>query len=243
MDETLLENLKNANTELNKVTSERDRYVRLYEQATQKLSESHAAKEDLKAQVHALKEEHAALRRKLQESKRENKELTCAVDAWAHEHENLQQEFDDLAAAYHDATTSPSGVQGTSMRLPERPKSSHKSSSKREHKEERARKSDKESREKRSEKERLSRRFDQERPGSRRQSFIEPWGPGARPVSSAPARDMPVQAVQPSHSNVAFSTVPRTSNPLGSSLYKPGGGCLYDDEVEDGNYHAYRVAR
>ncbi|KAM4060088.1 putative coiled-coil protein [Hirsutella rhossiliensis] len=238
LTEELQEKVMDAYTQLNKVFSERDRYAHLYEQANKKLSESQAAKADLKNQVHALKEEmltsrslkeeNAALKRKLQDAKRENKELNNAISEWRSEYAILQQDNNDLTAAFNAAVTSPSGVPGPSTRLPERPKPSHK--------------------EKKAEKERLSKRFGDNPPPpqSRRQSFFEPRGPGARPAPSAPGwdcADVPAPTAQTLYRTVTFSTVPRTANPLGSSLYQPGGGSLYDDGFEDGNYHAHPVPR
>ncbi|POR33859.1 Uncharacterized protein TPAR_05944, partial [Tolypocladium paradoxum] len=49
-------------------------------------------------------------------------------------------------------------------------------------------------------------------------------------------------ATSPAHNKVAYSSVPRTTNPLSPSLYKTSGSAVYDD-YEDGNYHAYPVGR
>ncbi|KJZ80456.1 hypothetical protein HIM_00306 [Hirsutella minnesotensis 3608] len=245
--EQLLDDLKDANTELNRITSERDRYYRLYEQANNKLSESHAAKEDLKTQVLSLRDDNAALRQKIKELEKENTNLVYANDLWDKHYTMLERNYHKIVAEFNAA---PSVSSGASLKLPERPKPSHRSSSKKGHKEERSKKGEKESREKKAEKERLSRRFDENRPSTsgRRQSFIEPWGPsvGAAPTPPAPSRgftDIKAPAGQSAHNNVAFSAVPRSTNPLSPGAYKHGATNLYDEGYEDGNYHAFPVAR
>ncbi|PFH62300.1 hypothetical protein XA68_14160 [Ophiocordyceps unilateralis] len=145
IQERLSDEVKNAYTQLNMVTSDRDRYRHLYEQLNNKLSEAHADKDDVKNQVHSLKEEKTALRREVQSLQRENDKLRHMIDVWDQNYTALEQE---LAVQLRAANSSKSHA-----RLPERPKAREQSQSK----------TDKGSREQREEKQRLSRRFQDKR--------------------------------------------------------------------------------
>ncbi|RCI11898.1 hypothetical protein L249_4205 [Ophiocordyceps polyrhachis-furcata BCC 54312] len=136
--ERLFDQLKNANTQLNKAVSDRDRYQRLYEQLNQSLSDAHADKEELKNQVHCLKDDKAALKRDLHALQKENEKLRQNIDAWDQNYTFLERSRDELALQLQ-ATSHP-------PKLPERPKARGPS------------------RERKAEKERLSRRFDDRRP-------------------------------------------------------------------------------
>ncbi|POR37944.1 Uncharacterized protein TPAR_01859, partial [Tolypocladium paradoxum] len=179
-EETLLDELKDKNTELNKANSERDRYQHLYELANKKLSESHAAKEDLRAQVQGLREDNALLKERLEDMREEIGQLAYENEAWDKNYTVLEKNYTELAAHYNAVAASApssSSYRGAT-KLPERPKPSHKPSGSKEHREHREhRRSDKESKDQR---DRLSRRFEEKRPTSsrsRRASFIEAWGP------------------------------------------------------------------
>ncbi|PHH86246.1 hypothetical protein CDD83_10529 [Cordyceps sp. RAO-2017] len=271
-EERLLENFKNANTELNKVMSDRDRYKSLYEQvvldrdrfkslyeqATHKLSESHEARQDLDSQLHAVKEDKsklqavredkAKLQQKIQELERSYDELVYDYESLSQHYTTMEQRYTEAAAQLHSAGSTHAAVQA----MPVRPKPSTRSPGRKDHKDERVKRSDNESRAHKAEKERLSRRFDEKRPAAsrdRRHSFIEPWGPSAGAGAAVAGRgfaDVQAPAVPPSHSNAVFSSVPRTANALNPGLYPPSAGSLYNnnsDGYEDGNYHAYPVAR
>ena len=259
-EEELRDELKDKNTELNKANSERDRYQHLLELANRKLSESHIAKEDLKALAQGLRDDNALLKDKLDDLEEDNRQLAYQSEVWDKNYTLLEKTYKELTDHYSAIAASvPSSSYRSAAKLPERPKphkSSHKSSHKehKEHKEDRPRKSEKEGRDQR---DRLSRRFEEKRSTSsrsRRASFIEGWGPGAGGSTSSAGsgpRTLPTvattgrggsPATSPSHNKVSFSSVPRTTMPLSPSLYKTSSSAVYDD-YEDGNYHAYPVGR
>ncbi|KAJ6439593.1 growth-arrest specific micro-tubule binding domain-containing protein [Purpureocillium lavendulum] len=200
--EELMEKYKNANTELNKSNSERDRYKYLYEQATAKLSQSHAVQNDLKASAHALKEDASVLRARLQQLADDNEQLQYENGIWEQHYTILDKSYTELTAHYHNLAASmpaSSSTHRVSTKLPERPQrpSHHKkkpssSSTRREHKESSpsSRKSNTSNSDK-EQKDRLSRRFEEKRPSSsggrssRRHSFIEGWGPASGSSTSA----------------------------------------------------------
>ncbi|RDA91145.1 hypothetical protein CP533_0457 [Ophiocordyceps camponoti-saundersi (nom. inval.)] len=219
IQERLFDELKNANTQLNKVVSDRDRYQRLYEQLNQSLSDAHADKEELKNQVHSLKEDKAALKKDLHSLQKENEKLRQNIDAWDQNYTYLERSRDELAVQLQAANSHP-----TPLKLPERPKA-------------REQKDDRPSRERKAEKERLSRRFDDKRPArAPTHNFNDAWN--AAVVTQGPARAL-VDGTSSPH--VHFSAVPRTVN---SGLYKVNAGHLYKDiAYEDGNYHAHPLSR
>ncbi|OAQ79941.1 growth-arrest specific micro-tubule binding domain-containing protein [Purpureocillium lilacinum] len=200
--EALMEDLKNANTDLNKANSERDRYKYLYEQATLKLSQSHAAQNDLKAQAHSLKDDFSVLRARVQQLEDDNAQLLYENDLWDKHYTGLEKSYGELTVQYNSllaSMPSSSSSYRISTNLPERPKraSHHKkkpssSSTRREHKESSpaSRKSNTSNSDK-EQKDRLSKRFEEKRPsssggrGSRRHSFIEGWGPASGSSASA----------------------------------------------------------
>ncbi|PHH66417.1 hypothetical protein CDD81_7472 [Ophiocordyceps australis] len=246
--EKLLEDVKNANTRANKANDQRDHYYNQLQAANQKLSESHAAKEELKHQMHALKEEAGSLRQRIRDLQREKVQLMDLTEQW-------EQSYNDVLAKYGP---------DKAHRSSDRPKSwNRKSWSKeqqredrprhdgREQREDRARKGEHDNKEHRAEKERLSRRFEEKRPTARgrRHSFMEPTWPSTSRAADRVFADM--MSSSPSHANSGFS-VPRTSvlmDGLGTgSLYKSGSRVLYHEgggggggEMEDGNYHAWPI--
>ncbi|UNI20252.1 hypothetical protein JDV02_006355 [Purpureocillium takamizusanense] len=274
--EEVMEQLKNANTQLNKANSERDRYKHLYEQVLAKVSQSNAAKDDFKAQAQSLKEHSALLRARVQQLEDENDQLLCDNELWDKDYTMLEKSYSELALQ-HDTLLASMPASSSSHRmathLPEKPKrtSHHKkksssSSTRREHKESSpsSRRSNNSNGDK-DQKDRLSKRFEEKRSsvsgsrGSRRESFIEGWGPASG--SSAPAAPPTAgvtgrsfagfatsglgqpPAVSPSYNKVSFSSVPRTAaNPLSPGLYSTTAP--YDGEYhDDGNYHVYPVTR
>lgn len=94
----LRDDLKNAYTELNKVTSERDRYRRLYDRATKKLSESQSENQNLKAQVQAQRDDG---RQRLRELEQEREQLAYDNDRWCESYTTLDTSYQELVAQYH----------------------------------------------------------------------------------------------------------------------------------------------
>ncbi|RDA88462.1 hypothetical protein CP532_6693 [Ophiocordyceps camponoti-leonardi (nom. inval.)] len=224
IQERLTDELKNANTQLNKVVSDRDRYQRLYEQLNQSLSDAYADKEELKNQVHSLKDDKAGLKKDLHALQKENEKLRQNIDAWDENYTYLERSRNELAAQLQAATSRP-----TPLKLPERPKV-------------REQKDDRSSRERKAEKERLSRRFDDKRPArGPTNGFGDGWETAAV-VSQGPARAYNVEATSP---HVHYSSVPRTVNPGAYKVMNAGGGHLYQEAAsyEDGNYHPHPLSR
>ena len=258
-EETLLDELKDKNTELNKAYAERDRLAHQLDLANKKLSECHTARAELKAVVQDLKDNKAQLKGKLEDLEEENIQLAYQSEVWDKHYTVLEKNYKELTDHYNAiiASVPSSSSYRSAVKLPERPKAPHKSSTRKEHKEpkeQRPRKSEKDSRDQR---DRLSRRFEEKHSTSsrsRRDSFIEEWSPGAGGSATSAgsgARAFPPVAVaghgqspatSPSRNKVSFSSVPRTTHPLSPGVYKTSSSAIYDD-YEDGNYHAYPVGR
>lgn len=260
-NDRLLAALNTANTQLNKANEEKDKFRALYENTNKRLAESSRAQADLKIQAQAFRDENILLREQLQRQKEDCERVNFENHNWDKNYTELKARYDNLVLRYN-ATSAPSPTNPMAAPLPERPKVS-RTTSKRESKdqrEDRGRAREKrERKEAKDEKERLSRRFegrpdDRRPPTNHRNSFIEGWGPGGRSASANPGSRsfnriatgrMQGPAVTPSQ-QAAYSSVPRTTNPMSPGLYSSSGSgssAVYDEEFEDGNYHAYPITR
>ncbi|KAF4594886.1 growth-arrest specific micro-tubule binding domain-containing protein [Ophiocordyceps camponoti-floridani] len=83
--EKLLDDLKNANTKLNKLSSDRDRYKHNYETLLSQTAQ-------LTSQLHSADQDAARLRTELARLQRENDRLRRDVQAWSRSHAELQRE-------------------------------------------------------------------------------------------------------------------------------------------------------
>ncbi|OAQ61003.1 leucine-rich repeats of kinetochore protein cenp-F/LEK1 domain-containing protein [Pochonia chlamydosporia 170] len=237
-----------------------DRCKKVAEQANKKLLEEQKKQDGLTLRLATCEEENAVLVRELRQSRNETAELQ--------ELNYVLEASLGGAGGVPPAAPSPAFVGATTV-LPERTKSSHKSS-KKEHREERGHKKDKsrEMKEQKAEKERLKGRFE-EKPTSasasngQRLNFIEGWGsrlgagagvpvPGASPMQPTvrPNRisSTQVPAMSRGFKDVAYSTVPRTAGrPMSSGMYGAGHGASYppasEDDYENGNYQPFPMTR
>lgn len=240
VEQALRDALNRANTELNKVRSEKDRYEASCDQLKKRVSDSSNTVLELRTQLQtATKEKDWYMNQHLQ-SKDDYEALN---NNWANRYKTLQLEYDalqaknakletdyaSLASAYGDLSKSSQATSSTSSgaspkatTIPDRTRESR--SSKKEHRDERGRSrprdKDREKREQKAEKERLSKRFEERRPptSNRRSSFVEGWGPGGRSTSANPlSRTYTTTGRMSQHQPTASygsANIPRTSNPL-----------------------------
>jgi hypothetical protein len=248
-----------ALTQLNKVNAEKDKLEALHDGTNKRLSEATRAQADLKIQAQTFRDENTKLRERLQGLKVDHERVIFENGNWDNNYTELKARYDLLVLRYN-ATTAHSPTNPMAGPLPERPKVARATSKResRDQREDRGRAREKR-KEAKDEKERLSRRFegrpdDRRPPTSHRDSYIEGWGPGGRSASANPASRsfnkvatgrMQGPAITASQ-QAAYSNVPRTTNPMSPGLYSSSGSgssAVYDDDLEDGNYRAYPIAR
>ena len=262
VERTLRDALNLANTDLNKALGERDRYETSCSQLKKRVAESQVAIKDLGTQMTTLSKDKESYKDKYKQSKEDYSALN---EHWAQRYSDLEAKYSNLFEAYNELKAKASVPTNYPVvsNLPDRPKESR--SSPKESREDRGRGRDKErEREKRdkkeakAEKERLSKRFENRdsrdnRPptSNRRSSFIEGWGPGGRSASANPlsrtySNNATAGRMAPSqHTSYASPTVPRTLNHLSpTGVYSSNSSsATYEDDYEDGNYHAHPIPR
>jgi len=268
MEESLRDQLKCANTELNKVLSERDRFETSCKQLKKTVTETAGTVADLKKELAAVKKERDDHSDELEQAKADYDALLKKHKAYQKSFDDLQADYDSLLSRYNTAKGSSSTSSPHSSPIPDRAKEARPS--KKEYKEYRddryredrdrdngrdrgrGRDKDKEKREQEEEKKRLSKRFEGRPPVTKRRDSCSQgqWSSGGRSSSQNPSSRYPngrPQAPQLVQGHPPYgSSVPRTPNPLSpTASYSNSGSSGFNDDssYEDGNYHAYPIQR
>lgn len=269
MEESLRDQLKCANTELNKVLSERDRFETACKQLKKTVTDTASTVADLKTQLASIKKERDQRSDDLEQAKADYDHLLKTHKSFQKSYAELQSEYESLMSRYNTAKGSSSTSSPHSSPLPDRTKEPRPA--KKEYKEYRddryredrdrdsgrdrgrGRDKEKEKREQEEEKKRLSKRFEgRPPPSNRRGSCSQGWSSGGRSSSANPSsrytngRPQPPQLVQGQPAYGGGASVPRTPNPLSpTASYSNSGSSGFndDDHYEDGNYHAYPIQR
>lgn len=266
IEESLREQLNRANTELNKVQSERDRLATSLKKTITDSANNAADIKDLKVQLTAVKKERDQANDDLDQSKADYEALH---KTWLKKYTELQTDHDSLLSRFNTAKGTSSSSSPLSSPIPDRTKEVRPVSKKehreprehREHREDRDRErerprgrdKDREKREQEeqmAEKKRLSKRFEERRPPTARRGSVSQGysssgrsssaNPNSRSYTNTRSPPQKLPAAQP----VYGSSVPRTPNPLSpTGAYSSGSSGFNDDEYEDGNYHAYPIPR
>jgi DNA polymerase III alpha subunit (gram-positive type) len=240
---------------LQRINSDRDRYKKLYEQATKKLSEFTQSNTDYKDQILTLKEDNALLKKENENIKKQQTELE-------HNHRMLQDllkeskaKLEHLEILHDGCPTQPQSSVRQTATVPDRTKHKDKDS-----REDRGRVKEKEKerekKEQRAEKERLSKRFDEKKDSrppvsNAKEPYREPMGPRSSSRvrqstyldTSSGRLHTPASSSSSRHSSHA--SVPRTPNTMNPPvLYSQSNGqSYYDANHEDGNYHPHPISR
>jgi DNA repair exonuclease SbcCD ATPase subunit len=236
-----------------RINGEKDRYKKLYEQATKKLSEITSTNVDLKDQVQALKEDLVLLRK-------EKETILSQKADLEHKQRMLQDlcteskaKLDHLQMIHDACPGQPQSSARPSATVPDRTKPKDRDS-----RDDRGRAKEKEKREQRADKERLSKRFEEkEKKESRppisnaKEPYKEPMGPRSSSRvrqstyldTSTGRLHAPASSSSSRHSS-SHASVPRTPNTMNPTvLYPQSNGPSYYDNHEDGNYHPHPIAR
>ncbi|KAL6855316.1 hypothetical protein ACO1O0_006457 [Amphichorda felina] len=252
-EQALRDAITTAQTELNKVVSEKDRLETACEHHKRRAAESANNVLTLRSQLQSVTEDRDSYKKKYQQQNALN-------EKWIQSYQALEAKYNDLLEAYDEINSSSGSSPNTSVT--DRSKEA-RSSAKRD---DRGRTRDgdrerekREKREQKAEKERLSKRFEDRRPppSNRRSSFIEGWGPGGRSASANPhnrtqypsgssGRTAPLSPPHGAqYGGYAAPNVPRSNpNPLSpSGVYSSGSSAVYDEDHEDGNYRPYPIPR
>lgn len=250
-EQALRDALTKARTELNKVVGEKDRFESSCEQLKKRVTDATNNVITLRSQLQSTTEERDSYKERYQQA-REN--YNALNDNWAQRYKEMEARYNDLFDAYDELHASSVSSPKTSS-LPDRTKDPRSPTKKDDRGRTRDKDREREKREKReqkAEKDRLSKRFEERRPptSNRHESFIEGWGPGGRSASANPLSRTQypnVAAGRPAlqhGTQYGYSgpTVPRT-NPLSPSGVYSSGSSAFDDDQEDGNYHAYPIQR
>jgi DNA repair exonuclease SbcCD ATPase subunit len=236
---------------LQRVHGEKDRYKKLYEQATKKLSEFTQTNTDLKDQVNALKEDLTLLKKE--------KDIILKQKTDVEHNERMLQDLlkesnaklEHLQLIHDGCPPQPEPSVRPTATIPDRTKQKDRDS-----RDDRGRAKEKEKREQRADKERLVKRFEEKKESrppvsNAKEPYKERMGPRSSSrvrqstyIDTSSGRLHTSASSSSSRHSSSHASVPRTPNTMNPTvLYSQSNGQTYYDNHEDGNYHPHPIAR